>query len=256
MKRETIIPILPCRDIDEIAAFYGMLGFDRTYRQTRPNPYVAVRRGGIELHFASIADFDPEQSYGSCIVAVNDTAVLFEEFAEGMRAVHGKLLLSGIPRITRPRKRKNTGDAMGFTVVDPGGNWIRIFRTEDSPSPGGSGDVASGPLARALENAVVQGESRGDTRQAAKILDGKLAGHDGLTPVTTLVEALVYRAELAIRLDDPDTADSLLDRVRNTPLDDSQRESLSDALTNAADLERAARDHSGSGAERAGPGAG
>ncbi len=208
----------------------------------RPNPYVVVRRGGIELHFAGIDGFDPEQSYGWCIVAVDDTAALFEEFAQGMRAVHGKLLLAGIPRITRPRKWKNTGDATGFTVVEPGGNWIRTFKTKE---PGDPGDVAGGPLARALENAVVQGESRGDTRQAAKILDGKLARDDGRTSVTTLVEALVYRAELAIRLDDLDTAGSLLDRVRNTPLDDAQREVLSDALANATDLERAVRDHPG-----------
>lgn len=240
--RETIIPILPCRDIDEIAAFYGMLGFDTTYRQTRPNPHVAVRRDGIELHFAGIAGFDPEQSYGSCIVAVADTAALFEEFAAGMRAVHGKLLLSGIPRITRPRKRKNTGDATGFTVVDTGGNWIRVFRAGGPRSPGDSGGAVSEPLARALENAVVLGESRGDTHQAAKILDGGLARNDGLAQVTTLVEALVYRAELALRLDDPDTARNLLDRVRGMPLDDSRREGLSTTLAGAADLEHAARD--------------
>ncbi|MBN6056545.1 VOC family protein [Nonomuraea sp. RK-328] len=240
--RETVIPILPCRDIDEVAAFYGMLGFAMTYRQTRPNPYVALRRDGIELHFAGISGFDPEQSYGSCIVAVDDTAGLFEDFATSMRAVHGKLLLTGIPRITRPRKRKNTGDVSGFSVVDPGGNWIRIFRSKAEPVPADSGDAASGPLARALENAIVQGEARGDTRQAAKILDGKLAGTGDLTPVTTLVEALVYRAELAVRLDDFDTAERLLARVADTPLDDPQRERLSDALANAADLGLAVRD--------------
>ncbi|MEV0201048.1 VOC family protein [Nonomuraea sp. NPDC050691] len=240
--RETVIPILPCRDIDEIAAFYGMLGFDRTYRQTRPNPYVALRRDGIELHFAGISGFDPEQSYGSCIVAVDDTAELFEDFATRMRAAHGKLLLTGIPRITRPRKRKNTGDVPGFSVVDPGGNWIRVFRSTAEPVPADPGDAESGPLARALENAIVQGDARGDTRQAAKILDGKLDGADDLTPVVTLVEALVYRAELAVRLDDPDTAARLLVRVAGTALDDSQRERLADALANAADLELAVRD--------------
>jgi hypothetical protein len=41
-----------------------------------------------------------------------------------MRAVHGKLLISGIPRMTRPRLRNDR--FTGFTVVDPGGNWIRI----------------------------------------------------------------------------------------------------------------------------------
>ena len=56
------------------------------------------------------------------LVNVPDTAALYRSFAAGMRAEYGKLLVSGIPRVTRPpRKRKNAG------VVDPGGNWIRIF---------------------------------------------------------------------------------------------------------------------------------
>lgn len=58
-----------------------------------------------------------------------------------MREVHGKLLMSGIPRTTRPRKDKNTGVTGGFTVIDPGGNWIRIFRltpeTPPAPQPQG-----------------------------------------------------------------------------------------------------------------------
>jgi catechol 2,3-dioxygenase-like lactoylglutathione lyase family enzyme len=37
-------PILPCPDIDEAIAFYEALGFRRTYRQVRPNPYAVVER--------------------------------------------------------------------------------------------------------------------------------------------------------------------------------------------------------------------
>ncbi len=217
----------------------GILGFEVTYRQARPNPYAALQRGGIQLHFFALPDFDPEQSYGSCIVTVPDTGELFEAFAAGMRATHGKLLLSGIPRITRPRKRKNTGNTSGFTVVDPGGNWIRIFRSEDD-RPDDTSATATSALARTLENAVVLGESKGDHRQAAKILDAKLSTNDHSPgSVSDLVEALVYRAELAIRLQEPENAAQLLARVRDTPLDEPQREQLSDTLTNVADLERA-----------------
>lgn len=79
--------------------------------------------------------------------------------------------MSGVPRMTRQRKRKNTGDRGGFTVVDPGGNWIRIFPT---PEAGTSKtmDAESSRLARTLDNAIVLGESKGDHRRAARILDG------------------------------------------------------------------------------------
>jgi hypothetical protein len=42
----------------------------------------------------------------------------------GLRAAYGKLPVTGIPRITRPRRKQ--GAAGGFTVVDPGGNWLRV----------------------------------------------------------------------------------------------------------------------------------
>ena len=35
------IPLLPCASIDEIAKYADHLGFRVTYRQVRPNPYMA-----------------------------------------------------------------------------------------------------------------------------------------------------------------------------------------------------------------------
>jgi hypothetical protein len=46
-----MIPLLPCRSIDDQIDFYESLGFEVTYRQTAPNVYAAVQRGAIELHF-------------------------------------------------------------------------------------------------------------------------------------------------------------------------------------------------------------
>jgi len=43
-------PLLPCRDIDEAIAFYEALGFERTYRQVRPNPSAVVERGQMGIH--------------------------------------------------------------------------------------------------------------------------------------------------------------------------------------------------------------
>ncbi len=44
MTGERMIPLLPCASIDEIADFAAALGFTVTYRQIRPNPYLALRR--------------------------------------------------------------------------------------------------------------------------------------------------------------------------------------------------------------------
>jgi catechol 2,3-dioxygenase-like lactoylglutathione lyase family enzyme len=231
---EVTIPLLPCRDIDEIADFYGMLGFERTHRQTRPNPYVVVKREDLELHFFGLDEFDPAQSYGTCLAFVPDTGALYAAFAEGMREVHGKLLVSGIPRMTRPRKRKNTGDVSGFSVVDPGGNWIRIFQAtaEAGPVP-----EPESKLGRTLQTAIVLGESKGDPAQAARILDATLAREGDSASVVDRVEALVYRAELALVLDDPARADELLAQVRAIDLGESDRARLEEALANARELE-------------------
>ncbi|MFF0309599.1 VOC family protein [Streptosporangium sp. NPDC004379] len=245
MAGEVTVPLLPCRSIDEIADFYRVLGFEQTYRQTRPNPYTVLQREDIALHFFAMDGFDPAASYGSCLVLVPDTGALFESFATGMRTAYGKLLVSGTPRMTRPRKRKNTGDLAGFSVVDPGGNWIRIFPLSGSASRDADQGEQAGPgaersrIAKAMENAVVLGESKGDHRQAARILDTALAREQDSAPATELVEALVYRAELAMRLGDGERADELLARVRDTPLGEADRETLAETLAGARDLEQA-----------------
>lgn len=234
MAHEITVPLLPCGSIDEIVEFYTMLGFTRTYYQVRPNPCVGLQREDLQLQFFGMPDFRPEDSYGSCIVIVPDTQQLFEAFAAGMRAVHSKLLVSGIPRMTRPRKRKNADNHSGFTVIDPGGNWIRIF---SSPSTGGTGAPAVGMLARALENAVVLGDSKGDNQQAAKILDATLAREQDCAPAAELVEALVYRAELAVRAKDHAAAGHALARARALTLTEAEREQLAQPLAAIDDLE-------------------
>lgn len=242
MAGEVTIPLLPCASIDEVAEFYRALGFEQTYRQLRPNPYIALRREDLHLHFSGIAGFDPEQSYGSCLVSVADTGELYEAFAAGMRAAYGKVLVAGIPRMTRPRRRKNTGNAAGFTVVDPGGNWIRIFSHAGETSlKSGADDRGTGKLAKALRNAVVLGESKGDERQAARILDATLARERETSPVVDVVEVLVYRAELAIRLDERERAAALLAQVHELSLGEADREVLADALANARELESSLR---------------
>jgi len=232
MANEVTVPLLPCGSVDVIADFYRVLGFRTTYRQRRPNPYVALEREDLHLHFFEVPGFVPEDSYGSCLVLVPDIDELHAAFAKGMRAEYGKVLVSGIPRMTRPRPRKNNDGMTGFSVIDPGGNWIRISaRTATAPVP-----ESTGRLAVALQNAVVQADSRGDLGQAARILDGALARPDAADDPITLVEALVYRAEAAMALDDPATAREVLARAARVELTAEARQRLAATLETAAEL--------------------
>jgi hypothetical protein len=183
---EVTIPLLPCASIDEVAEFYVMLGFTITHRQRRPNPYLSVRREDVNLHFFGIRGHDPEQSYSSCLIQVDDTRELFEAFAHGMRTVYGMVPLSGIPRMTRPRRD-------GFLVVDPGGNWIRIVPTVREREP------APTRLARALDSAVTLAGSHGAERQALRILEGALA-REVHASEEERIQAEEFRAKLLARL--------------------------------------------------------
>ncbi|MEV4760986.1 VOC family protein [Micromonospora sp. NPDC049559] len=237
-----VIPLLPRASIDDMLTFYEALGFERTYRQTKPNPYLAMRRQEVELHFFGMPNFDPAQSYGSCIIQVPDTGPLHRAFADGLRVAYGKVPLSGIPRMTRPRPRKNSDQRSGFTVVDPGGNWIRIFAAPDPLPVSAVSDLSAasarerrGRLAVALENAVVLADSRGEVAQAAKILDRALARASDASAVER-VEALAYRAELALTLDDPARAAAVVAELRDVPLDADERAQVAATLNAVSEL--------------------
>lgn len=107
MANERTYPCLPCADIDTSIAFYEALGFTRTYRQIRPNPYAVVARD--EIHLFGIDGFDPRDSYDSVIVVVPDPDSLYRDFAAGLRRAHGRLPVAGIPRITRPAQEVRDG---------------------------------------------------------------------------------------------------------------------------------------------------
>ena len=234
LANEITVPLLPCRDIDEIVEFYGILGFTKTYYQQLPNPCVALKREDLNLQFFGMPGFKPEDSYGSCLVIVRDTWELYRAFADGMRAAHGKLLVSGIPRITRHRKRKNADNHSGFSVIDPGGNWIRIMAAKAEP---GATEAVQSKLAKSLASAIVMGDSHGFDARAAQILDGALERSGDTASASDLVEALAYRAELAVRLDDAAGATGALTRARSIELSSGDRDKLADTLANLQDLE-------------------
>jgi len=240
-----MVPLLPCADVDEIARFWAALGLRTTYRQLRPNPVVALQRGGIALQYYGMPDWDPELSHSTCVVAVSDTQPVHEAFSAGLRELFGRLPVTGVPRMTRPRARANNGGLSGFSLIDPAGNWIRVSRApgvSDDLTPGPRDtttwtSAASGPLGRAVENAVVIADSHGDAEQGRKLLAGALrrSGEDEQVPERA--RALAYLAELHVRCGDRDAAAQAreaLDVLPSDGLDDSGLATLTAARGEAA----------------------
>jgi hypothetical protein len=192
-----MVPLLPCASIDEMADFGQLLGLRVTYRQIRPNPYLALEgEDGLVLHYFGLPGLAPEDSYSSCVVIVEDTGALFDRFAAGLRSEYGKLPMTGYPRITRPRRRKNADYRSGFSLIDPAGNWIRVIAAKAGPI---AEPAAPEPLARALDNAVVLADSHGDVAQAHKILAGALARHGGDASAQLRADAEAFLSELSER---------------------------------------------------------
>jgi catechol 2,3-dioxygenase-like lactoylglutathione lyase family enzyme len=231
MADEVTIPILPCGDLDEAIAFYEALGFERTYRQTRPNPYAVVAREDINIHLFGLDDFDPAASTGNVIVAVPDPDELYASFAAGLRAAFGKLPSTGIPRILRPRKK--FGTVRGFSVVDPGDNWLRVSKRGDTEDE--ANRHKSTGLARVIDNAARQGDARGDDRAAMTLLDNGLARFAD-APAIDRVRTLLYRAELAVRLGDGGLATGSLAEAQAVELSDDESTAVAPDIAHAAEV--------------------
>ncbi|HEY0607354.1 MAG TPA: VOC family protein [Herpetosiphonaceae bacterium] len=228
MANERIYPCLPCCDLDESIAFYEALGFTRTYRQTRPNPYAVVALGELQIHLFGMDGFKASDSYGTAIVAVPDPDSLYRAFAAGLRQSFGKLPTVGIPRILRPRKKYGT--VRGFTVVDPGGNWLRIYQlgdTEDQSKPEG--------LAGMINVATRLGDSHGDEAAALKTLDNGLKRFPD-APAIDRVRAYLYRTELAIRLQNDELAQSSLAAAQAIELADEESAAVAEEFAHVRAL--------------------
>lgn len=230
MPGERMYPILPCPDVDEAIAFYEALGFTRTYRQVRPNPHAVVERDDMGIHLAGIDGFDPTQSYASVIIVVPDPDALYADFAAGLRAAYGKLPAAGIPRMVRPRKR--WGTIYGFSVVDVGGNWLRFSKLGDTES---DVEEAEPGLARQVDVAARLADAKGDDAGALATLERALTRYADADPLER-ARALVYRADLAIRLDQPDVARTSLAEVATLGVDGPDAEELRAELAHVEGL--------------------
>jgi hypothetical protein len=231
MANERTYPILPCRELDESISFYEVLGFKKTYRQTHPNPYAVVSLEEIHIHLFGMDGFDPAQSYGSAIIAVPDPDGLYRDFAAGLRKAYGKLPVAGIPRILRPRKKYGT--VRGFSIVDPGGNWLRIYKLGDTEREA-SAEKAEG-LAQIINVAARLGDAHGDEALALKTLESGLTRFADARPVE-LARAYLYRAELAVRTKDYDLARSSLTAAESLELSGEERVDLNEEFAHVKEL--------------------
>ncbi len=237
MATETMIPILPCKSIDATLAFYVALGFTITYQQAKPNNYGCVQRGAIELHFFSMRDYEPENSYSSCYVRVTDVDTLYQEFVARLRQTYGRLPSAGIPRVI-PLKNKS-GNRREFILIDPGGNWIRIGQVIEVPVGDTEAALPKPPstkLSRAMLAANFLAEHKSDYTGAAQTLDAAL-WQEAAAPAIQRIPALVMRAGLAITMGDLALGRTLLVSIRQIPLHEEDRAALVDDLQTATDLE-------------------
>jgi catechol 2,3-dioxygenase-like lactoylglutathione lyase family enzyme len=237
MANERTYPLLPCRDLDESISFYETLGFKKTYRQVRPNPHAVVALEDIHIHLFGMEGFNPADSYGSVIVAVPDPDSLYRDFAAGLRKTYGKLPVAGIPRILRPRKKYGT--VRGFTVVDPGGNWLRVYKLGDSEQED-SAEKAEG-LTQIIYVAARLGDAHGDEALALKTLGTGIARFPEAAAMER-AKAHLYRAELAVRTKDYELARSSLTTAESLALTDEEKAALADEFAHVRELVRQAQE--------------
>ena len=232
MANERTYPLLPCAELDDSIAFYESLGFKKTYRQVRPNPYAVVALEEIQIHLFGMEGFNPADSYGSVIIAVPDPDSLYHDFAAGLRKKYGKLPVAGIPRILRPRKKYGT--VRGFSVVDPGGNWLRIYKLGETEEAD-SAEKAEG-LTQIIYVAARLGDAHGDEALALKTLENGLARFGEAAAAIDLARAYLYRAELAIRTNDHELARASLAVAESLELTDDEQAALSDEFAHVTEL--------------------
>lgn len=131
-------------------------------------------RGGIELQFFGLRQYEPAESVSTCYVLTDDVDGLRAAFRAGLKAAYGRIPTRGLPRIGQLEDMSY--GVRQFLMSDPGGN-----------------------CARALHHASLLADSKEDPAGAAKVIDRvlRLPG-ERPTPVQTF-RLLVLRADVAGR---------------------------------------------------------
>ncbi|MFF3331226.1 bleomycin resistance protein [Streptomyces sp. NPDC002888] len=235
---EKTIPILPCRTLQPVLDFYTALGFEVTFQQRSPNPFAVVERGGIELQFFGMKQYEPAESFSTCYVTTDDVDGLYEAFRAGLKAAYGRIPTRGLPRVG-PLKDMSYG-VRQFLMTDPGGNCVRVGQsTSEDPRHRPAPD---GTFAKALHHASLLADSKEDPAGAAKVIDRVLGLGDERARGVQLLQLLALRADVAERLGDEETVASVLSRAAAVRLTSAERDLARDALLRLEDLRISGQD--------------
>jgi hypothetical protein len=233
-----VVPILPCKSLDELLTFYRQLGFEVTYHQKSPNPYAVVEKGWIKLDFYGIKHHDPKKCYHTCYIIAEEADELYEQFSTALRKQNGKLPTRGLPRISEIRD-KSSG-VREFMFSDVAGNCIRIGRkidnTEEHEYPVEI-MAANKRLSLVMDFAYSREDAPDEFEKVSVLLDKTIEREKGF-PCINLYKAMMLRADIAIQKEDHLLAKRLLDEVKTSPLFSNNREKYRTELQRVADLEQ------------------
>ncbi|CAN5638530.1 hypothetical protein BH10ACT9_BH10ACT9_39710 [soil metagenome] len=230
----TTVPLLPCCTVDDTVDFYEALGFTVQSRQDRPYLYLALRLDDVDLHFkeASATVDRAEENTGGCLVLVDDVVPFHARFAEGLRQRYGRVLATGLPRLTRLRPGQTR-----FCLYDPSGNCVIVInRDEPDIEYGGSSELSG--LAKAHDNVRIFRDFKNDDVLAARALDTALGRYRTDAPRLDVARALADRAELAIVLGEGGLADQLRTELAAMTLTSDEQTQLAGELAALDEIER------------------
>ena len=115
-------PNLPSRNFEATSRFYGLLGFEETWRDAG---WMILRRGELQLEFFPYAGLDPLSSSFGCCLRLDD----LDGFYAGCLTAGLSERKTGMPRLGAPTMQ-GFGLRMGF-MVDLDGTLIRLIENED-----------------------------------------------------------------------------------------------------------------------------
>lgn len=222
-KEWVTIPSLPCVDIEETLSFWEMLGFEISYKQTRPYQYGVVERGGFELHFGRVKGMEAERNlYNGCLIMVHDAEKVYEEFRQHFKENMGRIPHSGLPRISRMKP-----GATRFTLTDISGNCVIFinYGEEDQETWEKADDKNQTPLQKSVAAAIRFRDYKEDEKAAAKTIDAALKKATNELP-SDFAEALIIRIDLAKVLNDLPREEECRMHLAQVNLADEEKEQL------------------------------